>query len=69
MGSGWSVSCDWEWAMAGRVFVMGRAARGFTVVLASPFAPVVWEFLSPPELVYRANVGEQARLDDGLVGR
>ena len=55
--------------MAGRVFGMGGDARGFTVGRASTFGPTVREFLSPAERAHQANVGEQARLDDGLVAR
>ena len=55
--------------MAGQVFGMGGDARGFTVGRASTFGPTVREFLSPAERAYQAKVGEQARLDDGLVAR
>ena len=55
--------------MAGRVFGMGGGARGFTVMRASTVGPTVWEFLSPAERAHQANVGEQARLDDGLDAR
>jgi hypothetical protein len=55
--------------MAGRVFAMGGAARGLTVRPASTPSRMPWAFNSPPERVDQANVGEQARLDDGLVPR
>jgi hypothetical protein len=66
--SGWSVSCVWEWAMAGRVFAMGGAARGLTVRPASTPSRMPWAFYSPPERA-QVNVAEQARLDNRMVAR
>lgn len=68
MGSGWSVSCVWEWAVAGGAFAMGDAACELTVIPASTSSRMPWAFFSSPERA-QINVADQARLDDGMVAR